>query len=179
MLTVSELAKRCGLSRTAILYYESIGLLSPPHRTASNYRSYAGPDLDRLQQICAYRNAGLELDDIKALLDQPRTESATILKRRLRELDAEIETRRHHQKAILLLLQNKNTLRRTKMMTKDKWTGIMRAAGFTDDDMRRWHIEFERAAPDDHQQFLESLHIPAPEIVHIRKWSRNPELTRP
>ena len=29
MLTVSKLARRCGLSRGTLLYYESIGLLGP------------------------------------------------------------------------------------------------------------------------------------------------------
>jgi hypothetical protein len=37
------------------------------------------------------------------------------------------------------------------------------------------HVEFERSAPDDHQQFLEYLHIPAAEIDSIRNWSRHAE----
>jgi hypothetical protein len=49
----------------------------------------------------------------------------------------------------------------------------MQAAGFSDDDMHRWHIEFERAAPEDHQEFLGSLHIPGDEIAKIREWSRS------
>lgn len=36
-------------------------------------------------------------------------------------------------------------------MTKEKWITIMRAAGFQPDEMHRWHQEFERMAPDDHQ----------------------------
>ena len=58
------------------------------------------------------------------------------------------------------------------MVTKEKWTGIMRSAGFTDEDMHRWHAEFERNAPEEHQEFLEFLHIPANEVSHIRDWSR-------
>jgi DNA-binding transcriptional MerR regulator len=173
MLTVSKLAKGCGLSRTTILYYESIGLLRPARRNAANYRSYTERDVQRLAQICSYRNAGLNLDDIHALLESPESDAASILKRRLVELDAEIETRRRHQKAILMLLRSQGSLRRTRMMTKEKWTGIMRAAGFTDGDMHRWHIEFERSAPEDHEEFLGSLHIPKEEIAQIRDWSRN------
>ena len=48
----------------------------------------------------------------------------------------------------------------------------MRAARLTAADMRRWHVEFERAAPDDHQNFLEFLHIPPAEIHTIREWSQ-------
>jgi hypothetical protein len=38
--------------------------------------------------------------------------------------------------------------------------------------MARWHQEFERAAPQDHQEFLEYLRIDAAEISKIREWSR-------
>lgn len=58
------------------------------------------------------------------------------------------------------------------MMTKDRWVAIMRAAGFGEDDMRRWHTEFEKAAPADHEEFLEYLHIAKDEIAAIRAWSR-------
>ncbi len=58
------------------------------------------------------------------------------------------------------------------MITKDKWIAIMRGAGFTEDDMHRWHSEFEKAAPEEHQEFLEFLHIPAEEIKKIREFSR-------
>ena len=174
MLTVSKLARSCGLSRSTILYYESISLLKPARRSGANYRSYTERDLARLQQICSYRNAGLKLDDIRLLLERPENDASTVLKRRLLELDGEIEMLRMHQRAILMLLKGSATLGRTKMMTKEKWVGIMRAAGFTDDDMHRWHIEFERSAPEDHQEFLGSLHIAEDEIAKIREWSRRP-----
>ena len=48
----------------------------------------------------------------------------------------------------------------------------MQAAGFTEDDMHRWHREFEKSAPNDHEEFLHFLHIPEKEIVSIREWSR-------
>jgi DNA-binding transcriptional MerR regulator len=69
MLTVTRLARSCGLSRSTLLYYESIGLLRPPARNNGNYRCYSERDLLRLQQICVYRDAGLKLEDIRALLD--------------------------------------------------------------------------------------------------------------
>jgi hypothetical protein len=56
-------------------------------------------------------------------------------------------------------------------MTKEKWVSIMHAAGFNEDDMRRWHKQFEQQAPEEHQQFLEYLQIPAGEINSIRSWS--------
>jgi MerR family transcriptional regulator, thiopeptide resistance regulator len=174
-MTVSLLARHCGLSRSAVLYYESIGLLKPVARSGGNYRRYAEKDLARLRQICAYRDAGLKLEDIRSILDRPESDAASVLKRRLVELNGEIEALRGHQRAILKLLQIKNSIWRNKVITKDKWVEIMRAAGFSEADMRRWHVEFERAAPQDHQEFLEYLHIPADEIGVIREWSRKPK----
>jgi hypothetical protein len=48
----------------------------------------------------------------------------------------------------------------------------MKSAGFSEDDMRRWHSEFEKAAPQEHEEFLKFLHIPAEEAAGIREWSR-------
>ena len=171
-MTVSMLARRGGLSRSTLLYYESIGLLRRPARTAGNYRAYGDADLARLQQIRIYRKVGLSLAAIRTLLDRPRGDAAAVLQRRVVEIDGEIETLREHQWAILRLLGKSRALARREIMTKAKWVAIMRGAGFTDRDMGRWHAEFEASAPAEHQQFLEYLRIPADEIKRIRESSR-------
>ena len=171
MLTVTQLARRCGMSRTALLYYESIGLMPPPPRSGGNYRSYGEADVRRLLEIRTYRDAGLKLEDVRELLDRHGGNAAAVLKRRLVEISAEIGALRGHQQAILKLLEYK-TLGRAKMITKEKWVGIMKACGFSDDQMHCWHAEFERSAPQEHQEFLEFLHIPAAEIKTIRQKSR-------
>ncbi len=172
MLSVSQIARRFGLSRTTILYYESCGLLKPGHRTSANYRLYGEKEARVLEQICLYRSVGLSVSSIRAMLANPETDVAALLRRRLSELDSDISRLREHQRVILRLLQSKTILRRTKNMTKDKWVSIMKAAGFSEDDMRRWHREFEKAAPEDHNEFLKYLHIPDAEIQTIRDWSR-------
>jgi DNA-binding transcriptional MerR regulator len=171
-MTISTLARRCGLSRTSVLYYESHGLLRKPARTAGNYRAYTEQDALRLQKVRQYRKVGLSVREIRTLLDRPAGGAVSTLERRLVAIDAEVETLRGHQRAILRLLQQSDLFRRRQMMTKDKWVAIMRAAGFSEADMQRWHKEFEAAAPEDHQQFLEFLHIEADAIGKIRKWSR-------
>ncbi|HWQ54708.1 MAG TPA: MerR family transcriptional regulator [Bryobacteraceae bacterium] len=171
MWTVSKLARRCGLSRSTLLYYESVGLLPPPSRTDGNYRRYGEEDLRRLERICVYRGAGLRLEDIRGILDRPDSDASSILQRRLGELNTEIETLRAHQRSILKLLRNKD-LRSNEVVTKEKWVSIMKASGFTEADMKRWHAAFESSAPAEHQEFLEFLHIPAQEIASIREWSR-------
>ena len=172
MWTVTQLARRCGLSRSTLLYYESIGLLKAASRSTGNYRRYGEQDLQRLEQICLYRDAGLKLADIRSIVSRAGGDAEEILRRRLVELSVEIETLRNHQRAILRLMQNKNAFRKAKVMTKDRWVAIMKASGFSEADMHRWHIEFEKSAPEDHQQFLEFLHIPQEQVRSIREWSR-------
>jgi MerR family transcriptional regulator, thiopeptide resistance regulator len=172
MMTVSTLAKRCGVSRSTLLHYEAMGLLRRAPRTAGNYRAYAEQDLQRVRQIGVYRRVGLGLRAIRSLLDRPESNAAAVLERRLIDIQAEIETLRGHQRDILRLLRRSRSFRRNEMLTKDKLVSIMRAAGLTQDDMHRFHVAFEKDAPGEHQEFLEFLHIPADEIARIREWSR-------
>jgi DNA-binding transcriptional MerR regulator len=127
--------------------------------------------MQRLLQICAYRDAGLKLEDIRMILDRTGGDAYGVLKRRLLELDAEIGTLRAHQQAILKLMEHK-ALRKAKVITKQKWVSIMKGCGFSNEQMNRWHAEFERSAPEEHQEFLEFLHIPAEEVKTIREQSR-------
>lgn len=171
-LTVTHLARACGLARSTILYYEKMGLLKPARRSTGNYRIYSEADLQRLRRICIYRGAGLKLDDIRSLLQETRGHAAGVLQRRLVELSGEIERLRDHQRAITSLLKDTDQLRRFTVVTKEKWVEVMRAAGFSEDDMRRWHAQFEKSAPEEHQEFLEFLRIPPQEVQSIRDWSR-------
>jgi DNA-binding transcriptional MerR regulator len=170
-LTITKLARECGLSRTTVLYYESLGLLRPARRSAGNYRMYSDADLARLREVCAYRSSGLRLGDILSILDRPPGEAAAVLQRRFFEIAREIEALREHQRAIARLLGATKRLRRHRMVTKQKWVEIMRAAGLSEEQMHRWHREFEKAAPAEHQEFLEFLHIPPGEVKQIREWS--------
>ena len=172
MWTASQLAHECGLSRTTVLYYERIGLLPKvARRSAGSVRCYGQAELERLQRICRYRAAGLRLSDIAELLGAETSDAAKVLERRLREIDAELRALGQHQMVLARLLGNA-LLRKDKMITKEKWVSIMSACGFTDEQMWSWHKEFERAAPDEHQEFLEFLHISAEEIASIRAKSR-------
>ena len=172
-LTISQLAKRFGLSRSTLLYYDSIGLLSPSERSSSNYRLYSDEDLRRMESIDVYRRAGLRLKDIARVLDSGGSELAELLERRLRALNDEIRDRRRQQKMLVTLLRNKDALRDARHLDKESWTAILRATGLSEQDMRRWHVEFERLSPEAHRDFLESLGIDDDEVDRIREWSRS------
>lgn len=172
LMTITALARRCGLSRSAILHYEKLGLLRRPVRTDANYRAYGEADLARLQQIGMYRKVGLSLRAIRAIGQQNGNDAAAVLHRRLAEIDSEIEHLRSHQRAILRLLGRARAMSRTESIGKHAWVAIMRGAGFSEGDMDRWHAEFEAAAPAEHEAFLRFLHIRPAEIGRIRAASR-------
>jgi DNA-binding transcriptional MerR regulator len=69
--TVSELAQLAGVSRRTLHYYDEKGLLAPAEVAANSYRYYDDDSLFRLQHILFYREVGLELHQIKDILDDP------------------------------------------------------------------------------------------------------------
>ena len=69
--TVGDLARASGVTVRTLHHYDQIGLLVPSGRTPAGYRSYAYPDLLRLQRVLGYRALGMSLDDIAVLLDDP------------------------------------------------------------------------------------------------------------
>ena len=173
MYTIGKLARRFQLSRTTLIYYDSIGLLKPSSRTESRYRQYSEDDAARLDQICRYRQAGLSLTEIKKVLDSPGDSLTQALERRLDELNEDIKRLREQQRFILGILKRSEYYRHIEVMNAETWISLLRASGFSQEDTHRWHVEFERLAPEKHQEFLEFLCIPDEEIAQIRAWARN------
>ena len=69
--TVKQLAELAGVSARTLHYYDQIGLLKPSEVGANGYRHYQQDEVYRLQQILFYKELGLELKEIKQILDQP------------------------------------------------------------------------------------------------------------
>lgn len=168
MFTVGRLARKFGLSRSTLLYYDRIGLLRPSSRTGKGYREYGDRDARRLEQICGYRRAGLRLEDIRQILDTRGGKLSSVLERRLNELNDEIRLLQEQQRVIVGLLENRGRLARVRVMNRERWISLLGAAGFSAEDMRRWHVQFERSAPDKHREFLEFLCFGEREIRRIR-----------
>ena len=67
-MRIGEVAEQAGLRKSAIRYYEEIGLLPEPERV-SGQRVYGPSVLRRLALIDVSQRAGLSLDEIRELLD--------------------------------------------------------------------------------------------------------------
>ncbi len=81
--TVSRLGRLCGVSRSTLLYYDAIGLLSPSSRTPAGYRLYDEPQRARLEKILLFHSLGIPLVRIKKLLAAPEKGPAALHHRRL------------------------------------------------------------------------------------------------
>ncbi len=68
-VTIGRLSKSTGVHIETIRYYEKIGLLPHPPRTASGYRQYDGEFEKRLTFVSRCRELGFSLSEIKTLLE--------------------------------------------------------------------------------------------------------------
>lgn len=97
-LSIGELGKLTGTKVQTIRYYEQIGLLPAPARTAGNQRSYTQAHADRLGFVRHSRELGFSLDAIRTLLDlsddpnRSCEQADRIARRHLQEVNARIES---------------------------------------------------------------------------------------
>ena len=83
--TVGEVCELAGVTVRTLHHYDELGLLSPSARSDAGYRLYSHEDLQRLQEILAWRALGFSLSEIGALLDEPGYDRGSALARQ-REL---------------------------------------------------------------------------------------------
>lgn len=171
--SISRLARRFGLSRSTLLYYDRIGLLRAADRTAAGYRCYGPREERRLRRLCELRQTGLALRDIRVMLGDAPGARADVIARRLAEIAKQLVSLRHQQRLLAALHRNLSRKRLPPLLDKATWVEMLRQAGMDARAMRRWHAEFEQRAPEEHDQFLGSLGIPADEIAMIRRQSRS------
>ncbi|WP_406609433.1 MerR family transcriptional regulator [Agarivorans sp. JK6] len=172
MLNISALAKKYGLSRTTLLYYERQQLLNPAYRSSNGYRWYGQPEQARLEKIIALRAFGMP---IKQIAQQLNNEESLVehqilnglLGEHFQQLELQVQKLRVQQKAVLLLLDKAKRLKQNEV-SKDDWVAVMQAAGLSEQDMSDWHRQFEQLQPQQHQRFLELLGIGNKEIAKIR-----------
>lgn len=114
-MQIKNLAKKSGLSDSAIRYYESIGLLPEPERLPNGYRSYNASDVARLQFVSSARTLGFTLDDIAEILAfrDRREAPCRVVLDMLQEKADEVTRRIEELKRLRRELQRLHTLGQT------------------------------------------------------------------
>jgi MerR family redox-sensitive transcriptional activator SoxR len=104
-LLIGEVARRAGVSTSALRYYESVGLLPPPARI-SKRRSYESKVLGRIRIILLALDAGFTVKETKTFISAyplsttPAERWRVLAAKKLAELDAQM-TRLTQMKLIL------------------------------------------------------------------------------
>lgn len=125
MYRISELAMAVGLSRSTLLYYEKLGLITSK-RQANGYRAYSDHGLQQLKLLQQLQAGGLTLKECQACLET-RIDRSLLLER-LQTLEQEIAA---------------------KQQSRDLLASILGMAS-----MREWHQALESQAPGAHLAWL-------------------------
>lgn len=125
MYLISKLAKEAQLSRSTILYYEKLGLISGK-RMENGYRFYSEIDLQKLHLIQKLQAGGLTLKEIMICLESKMDRA--VLQNRLIQLDREIEEKRKARDVLAALLG--------------------------EGDLSEWQRSLDRLAPKAHLEWL-------------------------
>ena len=92
-MQIGQLARQADVPIDTVRYYERRGLLTPPPRRPSGYRSYQSEDLTRLRFILRGKALGFTLEEIRELLrlgaaqDADRSDVRALAARRLADVE--------------------------------------------------------------------------------------------
>jgi len=141
---ISELAAKLGLSRTAQLHYEKLGLISGS-RLRNGYRVYEEKHLQRLRLIQRLQADGFTLKECKQFLQSKIDKE--IVKNRLVTLELEISK---------------------KQGSRDLLHAIL-----GEGDIKAWHEDLNRIAPDAHLDWLKTQGFSEKEALRLKWLSKN------
>lgn len=171
-LSVGKVSKMFEISRTTLLYYDKIGLLSPTERSASGYRLYGQSDIARLNQIFILKNAGMPLNQISNLIANEESVVFGKLMKRLGEFNLEIEKLKNQQKQIINILDKMFILKSIRNDNAKTIEKIINYAEIDFDQRELWHAEFEKQSPEIHEYFLKMLGLNDEEINVLKNRSK-------
>lgn len=135
MRTVRQVAKAAGVSVRTLHHYDAVGLLKPGHVGANGYRYYGKEELLRLQQILFYREVGMPLAGIAAILDDPAFDPLTALRGHRAALAGRIA---HYRDLIQTIDRTIDSLEKDEEMEDNELY-----AGISAETRERWEREAE------------------------------------
>lgn len=75
-MLIGDIARLSDISPATIRYYEGLGLLTAPQRSASGYRRYSLATIQELQFIKKGQRLGFSLEEIREILNMSRAGQA-------------------------------------------------------------------------------------------------------
>ncbi len=105
-LKAGAVARAAGVGVQTLHYYERLGLLQKPKRSAANYRLYSPEAVRRVRFIKKAQVLGLTLEETKQILDlkdhgrEPCRKVAELGEKHLQEIDARLTQLRAYRRAL-------------------------------------------------------------------------------
>jgi MerR family transcriptional regulator, thiopeptide resistance regulator len=137
---VQAFARLAGVTVRALHHYDRLALLKPK-RTASGYRIYSEPDLERLEQIVALKFLGLPLKQIKTVLDRDSRSIGDVLRAQRRALE---EKRRRLDRAIRAIADAECSIqpgRPAESAVLKRIIEVMEMSDQTTDEMKKYYSD--------------------------------------
>lgn len=132
--SIRELSELAGVSARTLRYYDEIGLLEPARTSDAGYRFYGPREVELLQQILFYRERGLKLQQVTAILRQSDFDVRSALEEHLLELE------RQHRRTEQLI----QTIRQTIASMK---------GDYQMSDKERFHAFKENAVKENEEKY--------------------------
>lgn len=110
-MKIGELGERCGVTAKTIRYYESIGLMEEPARTASGYRDYGDAAVERLRFVRDAQATGLTLAEIASVLElkgageRSCSHTKELIESHIASIDAQIDQLAEARRELSVLAQ--------------------------------------------------------------------------
>ncbi len=158
MYTVKRLSDMAGITVRTLHYYDEIDLLKPTQVADNGYRYYDDAALYRLQQVLFYREIGLELLEIRDILDSPDFDLVSAL--------------RSHRDGLQARIKRLNNL----IGTVD--TTIMHLTGEVDMSKKRLFSAFDDEQQKQYQREARLQYGPDTVNTSIRRWNSYSELQK-
>lgn len=89
--SIGELAKLAGISTRTLRHYDAIDLLKPAYIDENGYRIYSENEVKMLQQIMFYREFGITLEEIHAIVNSSEFDRLKALETHYQHLKSEKE----------------------------------------------------------------------------------------
>ncbi len=106
-LTRGQLAKRCGVNRETVRYYERMGLLFVSDRSPSGYCLFPETVVERINFIKRAQSVGFSLEQIKTLIElqaQTNMPIETTIASQIVEIDLKIKALQSMRGFLLTLI---------------------------------------------------------------------------
>lgn len=108
-LTVGAVASLVGVTVRTLHHWETMELICPSERTRGGYRLYSAGDVARIHRVLIYRELGLPLEQIAALLKAPAGGAEVPLQKQRTQLVERISRLQSMVAAVDRMIEAKNT----------------------------------------------------------------------